>query len=151
LLRTFLVRPPPFPWNWVFRCFDAVIFMVSFCLFRLCGRSFSPWNNDRNLVLWCLKAEKGADELVIVQLGFVKKFPLVLPDLWNNLYSYIFFPSKILFKLKHCKKGLTFSISTPSNAMAKIVPNSCMQCNDITHTWTDQQWMLINSLYIYLW
>ena len=39
-VRTFLVRPPPFSWNRIFRCFDAIIFMISACFSGLFGRLF---------------------------------------------------------------------------------------------------------------
>ena len=62
-VRTFLVRPPPFPWNQIFRCFDAIIFMISACFPGLFGRLFSTLANDLSLVLLCLKAEEGVVEL----------------------------------------------------------------------------------------
>ena len=58
-VRTFLVRPPHFPWNQIFRCFDTIIFMISACFPGLFGRLFSTLANDLSLVLLCLKAEEG--------------------------------------------------------------------------------------------
>ena len=62
-VRTFLVRPPPFSWNRIFRCFDAIIFMISACFPGLFGRLFSTLANNLNLVLLCLKAEERVVEL----------------------------------------------------------------------------------------
>ena len=65
-VRTFLVRPPPFPWNQIFRYFDAIIFMISTCFPGLFGRFFSTLVNHLSLVLLCLKDEEGVVELDVV-------------------------------------------------------------------------------------
>ena len=62
-VRSFLVRSPPFHWNRIFRCFVAIIFLISACFPRLFGRLFSTLANDLSLVLLCLKAEEGVVEL----------------------------------------------------------------------------------------
>ena len=54
-VRTFLVRPSPFPWNQIFRCFDAIIFMISTCFPGLFRRLFSTLADDLSLVLLYLK------------------------------------------------------------------------------------------------
>ena len=62
-VRTFLVCSPPFPWNRIFRCFDAIAFMISACFPGPFGKLFSTLADNLSLELLCLKAEEEVVEL----------------------------------------------------------------------------------------